>query len=36
MLGLGVMLGNGIESWLICSGGGLVLVGLGFVVIRKK
>jgi len=36
MLGLGVMLGNSIESWLLCSGGGLALVVLGFVVIRRR
>lgn len=36
MLGLGLMLGHGIESWLACSVGGLVLVSLGFITIRKK
>lgn len=36
MLGLGVMLGHSIESWFICSGGGLALVILGFVLARKR
>ena len=36
MLGLGLMLGHSIESWLACSVGGLVLVCLGFFLMRKK
>ena len=36
MLGLGLMLGHSIESWLACSVGGLVLVCMGFFLMRKK
>ena len=36
MLGLGLMLVYSIESWLACSAVGLVLVGLGFLTVRKK
>lgn len=36
MLGLGLMLGHSIESWMACTVGGLVLVCLGFFTVRKK
>ena len=36
MLGLGLMLGHSIGSWLACSVGGLVLLGLGVLTVRRK
>lgn len=36
MLGLGLMLGHSIESWMACSVAGLVLVCLGVLTVRKK
>lgn len=34
--GVGLMIGHGLESWLLCCGGGMVLLILGFGVMRKK
>jgi len=34
--GFGLLAGHCLESWLLCCGGGIVLVGLGFCVMRKK
>ena len=36
MLGLGVMIGHSISSWFLCAGGGLALVVLGLLTIRRK
>lgn len=35
-LGLGLILGHCLESWLLCCFGGLVLIGLGFCVMRGR
>ncbi len=35
-LGLGLMIGHCMESWLLCSFGGFCLVILGLCVLRKK
>ena len=34
--GLGVMVGYCLESWFLCSFGGLVLIGFGFVLMYRK
>ena len=34
--GIGLLAGHCMESWLLCCGGGLLLVILGFFVMRKK
>lgn len=34
--GLGLMLGHCLESWFLCSFGGLVLIGIGFCVMRRR
>ncbi|MBQ1170554.1 MAG: hypothetical protein IIX49_06960 [Oscillospiraceae bacterium] len=34
--GFGLLLGQCLESWLLCCGGGLGLLILGFCVMRKK
>lgn len=36
MLGLGAMIGHSVESWLVCTVGGLVLVCMGLFTVRKK
>jgi len=33
---LGVMIGHSLESWLLCSFGGLVLLGFGICVLRRR
>ena len=33
---LGVMVGHNLESWLLCSFGGLVLLGVGVCVLRRR
>ena len=35
-LGFGLLAGHCLESWLLCCLGGLVLMGLGFCVIRRR
>ncbi len=34
--GLGLIVGHCLESWLLCCGGGVVLIGFGFVVSRRR
>lgn len=34
--GLGLMLGYAIESWLLCSAGGLLLIFFGLLVTRQR
>ena len=34
--GLGLVTGYALESWLLCCLGGLVLMGLGFCVMRRR
>ncbi len=34
--GLGVMVGSCIESWFLCSVGGLVLIFLGLMLMRRR
>ena len=34
--GLGLMIGHSLESWLLCCGSGICLVGFGFCVLRKR
>lgn len=34
--GLGLMIGHCLESWFLCSFGGLVLIGLGFCVMHRR
>ena len=34
--GLGLMVGYSLESWLLCSVGGLVLMGLGGLIAGKR
>lgn len=34
--GLGLILGHCLESWLLCCFGGLVLMGLGVCVLKKR
>ena len=35
-LGLGVLVGYMLESWLLCCGGGIALVGCGVIILSKK
>ena len=35
-LGFGLLAGHCLESWLLCCFGGLVLMGLGLCVIRRR
>ena len=35
-LGIGLMLGHSLESWLVCCVGGLMLIGLGICIIKQK
>lgn len=35
-LGLGLILGHCLESWLLCCCGGLGLLGLGLCVLRRR
>ena len=34
--GLGILVGYSLESWFLCSFGGLVLIGIGFCVMRRR
>ena len=34
--GLGLILGHCLESWLLCCFGGLVLIGFGFCLMRRR
>lgn len=34
--GLGILLGHSLESWLLCSAGGLALLFLGLVWLKKR
>ena len=36
LFGLGVMVGHWLESWFLCSFGGLGLIALGFLILRRR
>lgn len=36
VFGLGLILGHCLGNWFLCCGGGLVLIGLGFGISRKR
>ncbi len=35
-LGLGVLIGYMLESWLLCCGGGIILLGCGVYILKPK
>ncbi len=35
-LGVGLLLGHSLESWLVCCLGGIALICLGFCVMKQK
>ena len=34
--GIGVIVGHCLESWLLCCGGGLILIILGLCIVKKR